>query len=242
VGAWPDTLTAAIDRAWQEFDLPAPPTTGVCQGCCMDPAIEADFLKRTACDLPDAYVRDWYSAAHDDRISFSHVAWLLPRVMEMLAAGKTVSAVGNQTAFNRLPLTGFPDHWPERQVAAVNGFALAYFDTLLHGRLPKGAGGLDETLCMFGEGAVDIQPLLVLLDALPDSDLVDLLDREWVFNGVGKISHDAFWSREPARTQVWNWFSSEDLRHRMELAAYAGQDKAFAIHDAIAKARADMRP
>jgi hypothetical protein len=61
-----------------------------------------------------------------------------------------------------------------------------------------------------------------------------------VVHGAGVVGHDAFWSREPARTLAWEWYISEDLRHRMERAAYAGHDKALAVHDAIAKARADM--
>ncbi len=64
----------------------------------MDPAIEADFLKRAARDLPDAYVRDWFFAAYDSGITHAHVAWFLPRVLEMLAAGKDVAIVGNETA------------------------------------------------------------------------------------------------------------------------------------------------
>ncbi len=240
MGARPDALTAVIEAAWREFDIPAPATTGVCRGCCMDPAIEADFLKRAARDLPDAYVRDWFFAAYDSGIAHAQVAWFLPRVLEMLAAGKDVATVGNETAFSRLPLTGFPDRWPDRQVKVIQDFARAYFDALIHGQLPEGAGGLDETLCMFGQGGLDLSPLLALLDGLPDAELVDLLDREWVFLGAGRIGFDAFWSFEPARSQAWGWYTSEALRDRMERAAYAGQDKAFAIHDAIAGARAEM--
>jgi hypothetical protein len=239
VGSRLDALKAAIDEAWREFDIPAPATTGVCQGCCMDREIEADFLKRPARNLPNAYVRDWYSAAYDDQISHAHAAWFLPRVLEMLAAGRNVASVGNEVALKRLPLTGFPDRWPARQVRAVNTFAVAWFDALIHGDLPPSAGGIDQALCMFGEGAVDILPLLAMLEALPDADLVEVLYREWVFNEAGSVSHDAFWEREPARTLAWEWYTSQDLQHRMELAAYAGLNKAYAVHDAIAKARAD---
>jgi hypothetical protein len=159
--------------------------------------------------------------------------------MEMLAEGQVVAHVGNEAVFSRLPLTGFPDRWPDRQVAAVQGFALAWFDAFLHGELPRSQGGLDAALCMFGEGGLDIRPLLALLDGLPDATLVDLLDREWVFHGVGRICFDAFWSREPGRATAWTWYTGEGLRDRMELAAYAGNDKAFAVHDAIVQARAD---
>lgn len=240
MGARADALTAAIAGAWQAFDLPAPLTTGVCQGCCMDPQIEADFLRKAARDLPSDYIRDWYFAAYDEGLRHAHVAWFLPRVMEMLAAGEDVAAVGNQVALGRLPLTGFPDRWPERQAQAVQGFALAYFDALIHGDLPPAQLDLDGTLCMFGEGGVDLAPLLALLDDLPDADLVDLLHAAWVYCGHGRIGFDAFWSREPARSLAWAWYTSDALRDRMEKAALAGLDKAFPVHEAIVEARANM--
>jgi hypothetical protein len=159
--------------------------------------------------------------------------------MEMLAAGGVVAHVGTEVVFARLPLTGFPDRWPERQVQAVNAFALAWFDALIHGDLPQGAVDIDSALCMFGEGGLDIAPLLALLDGLSDAELVAILHRLWVHCGVGRIRFTAFWAREPARSLAWGWYTSEDLAHRMELAAYDGHDGAFAVHDAILRARAD---
>lgn len=242
MGARIDALTAAIAQAWRAYDLPAPADTGVCRNCCMDPRIEADFLRHLARELSSGHVRDWYSAASDDSIRHAHVAWFLPRVMEMLARGEVVATVGIEVVFARLPLTGFPDRWPERQVQALQGFALAWFDALIHGDLPKSTTNIDSALCMFGEGGVDIAPLLGLLDELSDAELTDLLHGLWVHGDVGRIWFTAFWSREPARSLAWGWYTSEDLRDRMELAAYSGQDKAFAVHDAIMRARADMGP
>ena len=239
MGSRPDALRAAIEQAWRAFDLPAPTSTGVCQNCCMDPKIEADFLNHAARDLPFEYIRDWYSAAYDASIRHAHVAWLLPRVMEMLAAGEVVSNVGNEVALNRLPLTGFPDRWPERQVQAVNDFALAWFDALIHGDLPPRAPDFDAALCMFGEAGLDIAPFLTVLDGLSDPELADILHGLWVHGGVGRVWFTAFWAREPARTLAWDWYTSDALRDRMELAAYAGHDKAFPVHDAIVLARAD---
>lgn len=239
MGSRPDALKAAIDEAWRVFDIPAPATTGVCQNCCMDPAIEAEFLKVPARDLPADYVRDWYEGAYDTSLRHGHVAWFLPRVMEMLADGATVANVGNEVAFARLPLTGFPERWPEGQVLAVQAFARAYFDALIHSDLPRTPQDLDTSLCMFGQGNLDLAPLLGLLDILTDAELVENLSRLWVWNGVGRVWFTAFWQREPARTLAWDWYTSEALRDRMELAAYAGHGKAFAVHDAILRARAD---
>ncbi|WP_180996115.1 hypothetical protein [Tabrizicola aquatica] len=238
MGSRPDALNAAIAQAWQAFDLPAPAETGVCQGCCMDPGIEADFLKRQARDLPPAYVRDWYSAAHTDRIRHAHVAWFLPRVLEMLADGQHVAAVGDEVAFARLPLTGFPDRWPERQVAALNQFALAFLEMKLAVSPPMGLGELDRLLCMFGEGGLDLAPLLQRLEALGNDDLAGLLHRCWFHLQSGRIGLNAFWSREPGKTTAWAWYTSASLLNRMEEAALAGNETALEVYDLIATVRA----
>jgi hypothetical protein len=239
VGAWSDALKAAIDEAWRVFDMPAPATPGVCEHCCMDPKIEVNFLKRPARDLPLEYVRDWYFAAFTDDISHNHVAWFLPRVMELLADGQDVASVGNEVAFSRLPRTGFPDRWPERQVAAIDRFALAYLEMKLATDPPMGWGELDYLLCMFGEGGIDIGPLLKRLDALADADLTTLLYATWFHADSGSIPFDAFWSREPAKSMAWTWYTSAHLLARMEQAALAGNEKALEVHSVIATARAD---
>lgn len=239
MGARPHALTTAIDEAWLAFDMPAPTTTGVCVHCCMDPAIEADFLQKPARELPLDYVRDWYFAAFTDAISHNHVAWFLPRVMELLADGKDVASVGNEVAFSRLPRTGFPDRWPERQVRAVSRFALAYLEMKLASDPPMGWAELDYLLCMFGEGGIDLTPLLDRLDALSDGDLADLLHRTWVYAHHGSIPFDEFWSREPAKSMAWSWYTSAGLIARMEQAALAGNEKALDVHAVIATARAN---
>jgi hypothetical protein len=239
VGPRPDALKEAIEEAWRVFDIPGPATTGVCEHCCMDPKIEADFLKRKARDLPAKYVREWYFAAFTDDISHNHVAWFLPRVMEMLADGQEVAAVGHEVVFQRLPLTGFPDRWPERQVDAVNRFALALFEVKVWSPKTTGLEDIDSWLCMIGQGGIDISPMLRLLDDLPDDDLVDLLYRNWFIYGRGSIRLDAFWSVEPAKTLAWSWYTSALLLTRMERAAMTGNNKALEVHSVIATARAN---
>lgn len=237
MGPRPDALKAAIDEAWRVFDIPAPATTGVCKNCCMWPEIEADFLKRPAPELPLDYMRDWYFAAFADDISHDHVAWFLPRVMEMLAAGEDVASVGNEVAFSRLPRTGFPDRWPERQVAAINRFALAYLEMKLATDPPMGWGEVDYVLCMFGEGGIDIGPLLNRLDLLSDDDLAAHLHRTWFYSQSGSIPFSAFWSHEPAKSMAWNWYTSAALLERMARAAMAGNEKALDVHSLIDTAR-----
>jgi hypothetical protein len=238
VGPRPDALNAAIEEAWRVFDIPEPSTTGVCERCCMYPEIEADFLKRPARDLPLDYVRDWNFAAFTDAISHNHVAWFLPRVMELLADGEEVASVGNEVAFQRLPRTGFPDRWPERQVAAIDRFALAYLEMKLEAKPSMDWADLDYLLCMFGEGGIDISPLLRRLDLLSDGELADLLHCTWFHAHKESIPFDAFWSREPAKSMAWSWYTSAALLERMERAAMAGNEKALDVHALIATVRA----
>lgn len=237
MGTRPDALEAAIAHAWQVFDLPAPATTGVCKGCCMEPEIEADFLKQRARDLPAAYVRDWYFAAFADGLSHDHVAWFLPRVMEMLADGEEVAMVGNEVAFARLRRTGFPDRWPAPEVAAVNQFAVAFLKTMIATKAARPTGALDTALCMFGQGGIDIAPLLGLMDAMTDDDLANLLHDDWFFGDRGRIPFNAFWEAEPARTLAWAWYTSPALAARMDRAAMAGNERALAVFGLIAESQ-----
>jgi hypothetical protein len=239
VGPRPDALTAAIDEAWRVFAIPAPATTGVCEHCCMDPKIEAEFLKRPARDLPLDYVRDWYFAAFTDAIGHNHVAWFLPRVMELLLAGEELATVGHEVVFQRLPRTGFPACWSTEEVAVVQRFATQYFAALLVDAIPNADTDLDSWLCMFGIGNIDIDPLLRLMDALPDDVLAEKLHRMWWHGSWGEISVDAFWDDGPAKTLARSWYTSAHLLARMERAAMAGNEKALEVHSVIATARAN---
>ncbi|MBL9047607.1 MAG: hypothetical protein JNK34_09925 [Tabrizicola sp.] len=237
MGPRADALNAAIAEAWRVFDIPAPATTGVCEHCCMDPQIEADFLTRKARELPPEYVRDWYFAAFDDEIGHDHVAWLLPRVMELLAKGETVAVVGNEVVFQRLPLTDYPGLWPKEEVAAVQGFAEAFFAAQLGAELPPLPEGLDGCLCMFGEGGIDLQPLLRQLEALSDDALIALLHKDWVLPYGRCIAGSAFWHDGPARNLVWDWYTSKNLLDRLGNNARAGDRKAVDLCDLILAAQ-----
>lgn len=238
MGPRPDALTAAIDEAWRVFDLPAPADLGVCTDCCMDPALAAEMQSRPARALSDLHVLEWHDAAFDPAPTHAQVTWLLPRVLEMLAHGKAVARVGNEVAFARLPLAGFPDSWPERQVHTLNRFALAYLDMRLTSAPPLELSELDHLLCMFGQGGFDLAPLLRRIEALPDGDLARLLHRTWFHCHSGEIGFDAFWDREPGRSIAWAWYTSQTLMDRMERPALSGSETALEVHALIAETRA----
>ncbi len=199
----------------------------------MDRAIEADFLKRKARDLPDNYISEWYNGAYDNSMSHDHVAWFLPRVMELLAAGKEIAVVGQEVVLSRLPFAGFPDQWSKEEVSAINRFAHALFDAKLAEKVPPGLQDIDSWLCMIGQGGIDISPMLRQLETLTDDDLADLLYRDWFYEGLGCLPCNAFWSVEPAKTLAWNWYTSPALAARMEQAAMAGNERALEVYDLI---------
>ncbi len=239
MGSGPDALRAAIDEAWRVFDIPAPATTGVCVGCCMDPEIEADFLKRPARDLPAVYVQEWYKGGYHVNISHDHVAWFLPRVMELLAEGTDVVLVGQEATLSRLPLAGFPHRWRSDEVALVQRFAKAFFAALLADEIPNADPDIDSWLCMFGIGGVDVGPLLAQMDVLSDSPLIDILHRGWVYPDAREIPADPFWEPGTARQQVWEWYTSDALLARMGRAARAGSEKALDLYDLIVASQAN---
>jgi hypothetical protein len=241
VGSRPHALSAAIDVAWRVFDMPAPPTTGVCERCCMDPQIEADFLKRSPRELPAPYVRDWYAAACDGSLLHDHVAWFLPRVMELLADGDDVAPFGRQVALNRLPLAGYPTRWRADEVDAVEAFAQALFAAVLNGDLPVRDDTLDSWLCLFGAGGVAVRPLLAQLEALPVDRLAALLHRDWLGGTRRAICVDGFWGDSPAKAQVWDWYTSDAMLDRLTEAMLAGNEQAVDLYDLILDARLAAR-
>ncbi|MCU0828994.1 MAG: hypothetical protein MUE52_16750 [Tabrizicola sp.] len=204
----------------------------------MDRDIEAAFLKTDARDLPAVYVQQWYNAAYDDTISHLHIAWFLPRVMELLVAGEQVALVGHEVVFQRMRASGYPAQWADLEVAAVQGFAEAFFAALLADEIPRADPDIDSWLCMFGTGGVEIAPLLRAMDAMPDTALAEKLNQTWCYNGWGDISLDSFWNDSPAKRQAWDWYTSETLLQRMESTAMAGSEKALEVHSVIARVRA----
>lgn len=242
MGTGIDALRAAIDGAWLAFKMPAPDQLGLCTECCISPA-EADRIRATpARNLTTQQIRAWYGSAFASDPTHAQVVWLLPRVFELLAEGAEVAAVGNEVAFQRLARTGFPDRWPERQVAAVNAFALAYLSAQIASVNALADGGLDRLLCMFGEGGIDLIPLLSHLNALPDDVLVSLLHKAWFHHGFGTIPQNHFWSKEPGISLVRHWYRSDALLLRMEQAAMNGSELALDLYTLLLGAGGQAAP
>ena len=235
MGSRPDALNAAIDGAWLAFNMPAPRDLGLCTQWSIEPATADKILATPARKLSAEQIRLWYGAEFRSEPQYAQVAWLLPRIFELLAEGVEVASVGNEVAFQRLQRTGFPERWPERQVTAINDFALAYVDFIVCDANRFIEINLDRMLCMFGMGGIDLVPLLARLEALSDDDLACLLHNNWFHHGWGAIPQNNFWSQERGLSIVYNWYVSKTLQMRMEQAAMNGNDNAFEIHALISR-------
>ena len=242
MGSRTDALKAAIDEAWRVFDMPAPKDLGVCTVCCMDPEEAARMQRTDARHLTVAQLDDWYSSAFAAEPTKQQVAWLLPRVMEILAAGGEVFHLGREVVLKRLRLSGFPDHWARAEVRAIEAFSNAAFESLIHGEVSGSDFNVDEWLCMFAFSGIQMEPFLARLYALPDDQLFDILQRGPCDPRDGKIVVSFFWEDCPTATDVLSWYSSNAMLDRLRRASQEGSYKAERLYDLIAASRASDAP
>ena len=105
-------LFGVIEQAYQVFNYPKPTSTEACRNWCMAPRIEANFFNPPIRQLPLEYVRDWFHAAYDSNAGVAKATWayLLPRLLEILAAGEDVSPIGLEVSLSRF-CTGNTSNW-----------------------------------------------------------------------------------------------------------------------------------
>jgi hypothetical protein len=223
-----------IHEAYEVFDYPKPRETGVCQGCCMDPEIEANFLTPPIWDLPLAWVRDWFFAACDPA-SLPRSVWgyLLPRVLEILAAGEDVASVGLEVSLSRFP-TGRRERWSAQEWSLLDRFQRQYLEHYAQ----HGTEFLDTALCMFGNAGWPLASLIEQILAWPDERIVERLWRDWCQAPPGQIWLTAFWE-SGGNEQAFAFYTSRVLYDRMAAFGLADAtprelaDKALAVADVI---------
>ena len=207
-----------IADAYRLFPTGKPASTGVCEHCCMDPAIEADFFNPPIETLPPAYVRDWYSGAYEKWGVPKHTwTYLLPRVLELLALEEVVDNVGLEVALHRFE-TGNPDHWTAAQWDVLERFRHAYLDRALTDftQCPY----IDDAICMFALSGWNVEDLIEQVAATDDATLAARLFHDWCPFGLhaGSIWLTAFWEGE-GRERIYRFYTSDALYERMERLA-----------------------
>lgn len=209
-----------IQRAYDVFDGPRPTDDYVCN-CCMEPDIQSDFLKHTARDIPDRYLIDWYQAAvrtdQNSNLYVSQSLWrhLLPRVLESLAANIEISLCGKEVLLSRFP-TGDRSLWFSAEWDIIAGFQNLYLDQF---PFDNEWEPLDDTLCMFANGAWDADLLFDQVLHWPTDRIVQQFWRDWCAPPIRTYSIwiTAFWKD---KTTPLRFYTSQELQQRIEEYAF----------------------
>lgn len=209
---------AIIKDAYRLFAVPRPTSTDVCE-CCTDPEKQRDLFRLPIAELPVDYVSDWYSGAYDPGgVSKQTWAYLLPRILEILAAGEEVSAIGLEVSLSRFG-TGIPDNWSPGQWKVLDRFQRAY----LKRAIEDGTEPADDVLCMFRLGGWPLEELLAQVAAMPTETLARRFWNDWRKDHVpGRegVWITAFWEGTDNST-VFDFYTSDALLDRMLTLALA---------------------
>lgn len=206
---------ALIEEAYHVFAYPKPLSTDVCERCCMDAAIAADFFNPPIRELPLEYVQDWFNAAYSgEGISKETWAYLLPRILEILAADKYASVISLEISLRRFE-TGNPENWSNEEWKILDNFQrqfLAY-------KIGSGPDALDDVICMFQLAGWHLEGLLGQVERTSDAALAQRLWHDWC-RGHESIWITAFWE-SPDNTAVFEFYTSQKLYNRMTALAFA---------------------
>lgn len=206
----------------------------------MAPRIEADFFNPPIRQLPLEYVRDWFDAAYDSSAGVAKSTWayLLPRLLEILAAGEDVSPIGLEVSLSRFG-TGNPSNWSVKEWAVLDRFQQMYLEECIEGK----GGALDDVLCMFRLAGWPLEDLLMQVVASAGEELAARLWTDWIAYcapGRESIWQTSFWESVDS-AKMLAFYTSDELYDKM--AALALSDDTD--RDVAAKATAVatlMRP
>lgn len=240
---------AIIEDAYRAFAVPPPSKLGIYDDE-IDATVRQDLLTLPSAQLPYRHVRDWYFAEVDPTgVPRSTWAYLLPRVLEILAAGQPVSEISLEISLSRFA-TGHPDNWSAAQWAVLDRFQRLYLRRAMNrgeaSAIYRSGDRLDAVLCMFRLGGWPFDTLLDQLAVMPDALLAERLWRDWCEGsrpGCEAVEITTFWPEED-REAICAWYASPALRARMEALAMADDtpaelaEQALAVVEVIAANRA----
>lgn len=236
---------AIIEEAYRAFAVPPPSGLGIYDWG-MDAAVRQDLLTLPSAQLPYRHIRDWYFAEVDPAgVPRSTWAYLLPRVLEILAMGRPVSEISLEVSLARFE-TGNPDNWSKAQWAVLDRFQRLYLSRAMNrgeaSSIYLSGDRLDDVLCMFRLGGWPLDRLLEQLAAMPDALLAARLWHDWCEGtppGREAVWITSFWS-DADMAEVRTWYTSPLLLARMEALALADgtpsrlAEQALAVAEVIA--------
>lgn len=207
-----------IDEAYRVFAYRKPTNPEVC-ACCMDAGIRANFFNLPVRELPLGYVRDWYFAAYEPTgVAKATWGYLLPRLLEILASGEDVSAMGLEVSLNRFD-TGNPDNWSKAEWSILDRFQRRY----LRQHAEQENDFLDDAICMFRLAGWPLTDLLDQVASFPDDILARRLWHDWIPRGprgYPSVWITTFWQHDDG-TAAFDFYTSRAMYGRMEALALA---------------------
>lgn len=223
-----DSLAAIIDQAYKIFQMHPPESAGVCTECCMLKKDEAQILTTPVRSVPKELIEEWLNAAFDLHPTEASSMWLLPRLMDLVAQNIELNTVGDEIIFKRCGNYSPVSVWTTTPKACFEKFAVELFAARL--RLPNPR--IDETLCMFSNAGMGMNPLLNYLEQLDIQLLAQAIIAEsetWFTLGGG-----AFWENGVHRREVQDWASRSKISDRLLDAAIVakGQEQIALFHAA----------
>jgi hypothetical protein len=208
-----DPFFGLIERAYEVFAYLKPTSTEVCVRCCMNREIEDDFFNPPIRELPLSYVQDWYSAAYEPPgIAKATWAYLLPRILEILAAGEDVSAVGIEVSLSRFD-TGNARNWSKEEWEILDRFQRDF----LRRQAEQGRDNLDDVVCMFRLAGWPLTDLLEQVASMPTPLLAQRFWHDWCAGcvpGREGVWITAFWEGSDPST-AFDFYTSPSLYDRM---------------------------
>ena len=155
-------LRAAVDDAYRVFGgyrVPAFPLD-VCLACCVSPEDERELREWPLAQLTRSHLWTYNDSAKKAIQDPREVGYFVPRLLELLAEGAEIhhSMEVSLDRLGRCPAGS----WNGEERAALDRFALAYFDVVLRDGVDRWPDDALSILLMFDIGGVAIEPLLDL--------------------------------------------------------------------------------
>lgn len=202
-----------IEEAYDVFSYPKPDSIEVCQSCCMNGMIEADFFNPPIRQLPLEYVQEWYLGAYAPQgVAKATWAYLLPRLLEILASGETVAHVGLEVSLSRFD-TGNLKNWSTNEWDVLDRFQRLF----LQHRLEDTTDFLDDVVCMFRLAGWSLDDLKAQLESTSSQTLALRLWNDWCawpLPGSEGIWVSAFW-QSPEDRDILDFYTSDRLYEKM---------------------------
>ena len=209
-------LRAAVDDAYRVFGgyrVPAFPLD-VCLACCVSPEDERELREWPLAQLTRSHLWTYNDSAKKAIQDPRDVGYFVPRLLELLAEGAEIhhSMEVSLDRLGRCPAGS----WNGEERAALDRFALAYFDVVLRDGVDRWPDDALTVLAMFEIGGVAIDPLLefwLQCDA-PMAAIQYVWATYFGFWDDGRYD-GAFTADRPAFTErLTRWLTDADCRRR----------------------------